>query len=438
MSDIDDLLRMVGLRNRSEHPYNPLANSSSEDDAAGTANDTTQESRNIIEGLFNDPALPEDLEHVAPEPTHNNNIEELSQNDSDMLNDVFGELLEGVEEPTENAENEGSDLGISVVDPATNQSVDFHQFLRNVSEYDPIHMGSPIILEGRMSSIEEVMQARTGQAADIVAVPDTTEEQANRNRRRRRSPSQEQAIPQNSESLLVDQRTSRFSGAAWYEAVQKSKIILAGLGGIGSWTAMQLARMSPAVIALYDDDIVEAGNMSGQLYSTNDVGRNKVDAMHDMISQYTTAKTVFALPEKFTENTEAGDIMICGFDNMAARKLFFTKWKQHVDNLPDERKKDCLYIDGRLSMDTLQVFCIKGDDTYSINKYSTDYLFDDSQADATVCSMKQTTYLACMIGSVITNLFTNFIANSLDPVIPYDLPFFTEYDAQNVIFKTKN
>jgi hypothetical protein len=50
--------------------------------------------------------------------------------------------------------------------------------------------------------------------------------------------------------------------------------------------------------------------------------------------------------------------------------------------------------------------------------------------------MKQTTYLACMIGSIMTNLFTNWAANLLDPIIPYDLPFFTEYDAQNMIFKT--
>lgn len=432
MSDIDDLLRMVGLRNRAERPYNPLANSSSEDDAVGTTNDTTQESRNAVEELFDDPALPEGLENVASEPAHNNNIEELSQNDSDMLNDIFGDLLE---RPEEAVEDEQNDVDTSVADVAASERVRLEQFLR---EHRPILIDPSTTSAGYRIYPGEVTGAIQEQAANTAAVSTVSEEQTNRNRGRRRSSSQEGAIPQNSDSLLIDQRTSRFSGASWYEAVQKAKIILAGLGGIGSWTAMQLARMSPAVIALYDDDIVEAGNMSGQLYSTNDVGKNKVDAMHDMISQYTTAKTVFALPERFTENTEAGDIMICGFDNMAARKLFFTKWKEHVDLLPEERKKDCLYIDGRLSMDTLQVFCIKGDDTYSINKYSTDYLFDDSQADATVCSMKQTTYLACMIGSVITNLFTNFIANSLDPVIPYDLPFFTEYDAQNVIFKTKN
>ena len=67
-----------------------------------------------------------------------------------------------------------------------------------------------------------------------------------------------------------------------------------------------------------------------------------------------------------------------------------------------------------------------------------EYLFTDAEAEETVCSMKQTTYMACMIASIMTNLFVNFTANLLDPVIPYDLPFFTEYDAQNMIFKTEN
>lgn len=87
-------------------------------------------------------------------------------------------------------------------------------------------------------------------------------------------------------------------------------------------------------------------------------------------------------------------------------------------------------------MTDLQVFCITGEDDYYMEQYVTKYLFSDEEAEHTVCSMKQTTYLACMIGSIMTNLFTNWSANLLDPVIPYDLPFFTEYDAQNMIFKT--
>ena len=130
--------------------------------------------------------------------------------------------------------------------------------------------------------------------------------------------------------------------------------------------------------------------------------------------------------------------MICGFDNMVARKVFFNSWHNHILDKPENERSKCLYLDGRLSMDTLQILCIRGDDQYNIERYEKEFLFADYEADTTVCSMKQTTYLACMIGSLMVNLFTNFIANSLNPIIPYDLPFFTEYDAQNMLFKTES
>ena len=244
-------------------------------------------------------------------------------------------------------------------------------------------------------------------------------------------------LPLNSPTLLIDDSTSRFSGTEWYNEIQKARVIIAGIGGIGSNAAFQLARMVPANITMYDDDDVEAVNMAGQLYSRSDVGKAKVDAIANMIRAYTSIGQINAIKKKFTSITEAGDIMICGFDSMTARHTFFSSWLSHIKvKTPYERSK-CLYLDGRLSIDTLQIFCITGDDTYNIDRYADEFLFPDYKADATVCSMKQTTYLACMIGSLMVNLFTNFIANTLNPIIPYDLPFFTEYDAQNMIFKTE-
>lgn len=245
-------------------------------------------------------------------------------------------------------------------------------------------------------------------------------------------------IPLNSPTLLVDESTSRFSGAEWFNAIRNTKVIIAGLGGIGSNVAFQIARMIPLNLTLYDADEVELANMAGQLYSLADVGKNKVDAIADMIRLYTSINTVNAVPRNFTARTEPGDIMICGFDNMRARSVFFTSWKNHIENKSTKERAKCLYLDGRLSMDCLQVLCIKGDDEYNIDRYNKEFLFSDIDADATICSMKQTTYLACMIGSIMTNLFTNFVAGTLNPVIPYDLPFFTEYEAQSMIFKTES
>lgn len=243
-------------------------------------------------------------------------------------------------------------------------------------------------------------------------------------------------LPLNSPTLLLDDSTSRFSGAEWYNEIQSKSIILAGCGGIGSWLSLQLARMNPAALLIYDDDTVETINMAGQLYALNDIGKPKVTALYNTIHAYTKAHNVYGINEKFTASTEAGKIMMCGFDNMAARRTFFESWHNCVEGLTEEDKARCLFLDGRLSMDTLQVFCITGNDEYNKQRYLLEYLFDDSEADETQCSMKQTTYLACMIGSIMTNLFTNFCADLLNPAIPYDLPFFTEYDAQNMIFRT--
>lgn len=157
-----------------------------------------------------------------------------------------------------------------------------------------------------------------------------------------------QEIPINSETLLVDKTTSRFSSAIWYENIQKKTIIVAGIGGIGSFVVFLLARMKPASMFIYDDDTVEAANMSGQLYSQSDLGNYKVSALTNMIRNYADYSSVFAINERFTIESEASDIMICGFDNMAARRIFFEKWVDHVQSKPEEERKNCLFIDGRI------------------------------------------------------------------------------------------
>lgn len=244
-----------------------------------------------------------------------------------------------------------------------------------------------------------------------------------------------QEIPINSATLLVDETTSRFSSAIWYEKIQTKTITLAGVGGIGSYVGFLLARMKPTSIFIYDDDVVETVNMSGQLYSQSDLGKLKVIALAEMVKNYAGYNSIFAISEKFTENSEASDIMICGFDNMKARDLFFHKWIDHVQTKPKSQRKNCLFIDGRLAAEEFQILCIKGDDEYNIGRYSREFLFSDREADETVCSYKQTTFCANMIASYMVNLFVNFCANEVGAY--RDLPFLTTYNAEIMYFKTE-
>lgn len=158
--------------------------------------------------------------------------------------------------------------------------------------------------------------------------------------------SQNNEIPVNSPTLLVEDVTSRFSGASWYNKIRTKIILLAGLGGIGSYVAFLLSRMHPFKIVMYDDDIVESANMSGQLYCMENLGEYKVNAIYDTMKRYSNFHSVNALRERITDGTPAMDIMICGFDNMEARKTFYRLWKARVRCSNDMDK--CLFIDGRI------------------------------------------------------------------------------------------
>lgn len=235
----------------------------------------------------------------------------------------------------------------------------------------------------------------------------------------------------------VRESTARFSGAVWFNEIQKSNIIIAGVGGIGSYVAFLLSRMQPESITLYDNDVVEEVNMAGQLYDINSIGRTKVFALARIMSSFSNFNRVNLKEELYTNESSRENIMICGFDNMDARKVFFNSWKNHVNSIPKENRKDCLFLDGRLAAEKFQVLAITGDDDYNIKRYKDEFLFSDEEAEETLCSYKQTTYMANMIGSVMVNLYTNFISNKAGSPIPRSLPFLTSFTGDFLMFNTE-
>lgn len=246
-------------------------------------------------------------------------------------------------------------------------------------------------------------------------------------------------IPVNSQTITVDETTSRFSGAIWYEEIQKQVVTLAGVGGVGSYVGFLLGRLKPQRLIIYDPDRVETVNMSGQLYGQTDVGKYKSVALSIMIRNYANYNNIVALNDRFDANSEATDIMICGFDNMEARKVFYERWKQRVLSYPtgsNDRKK-CLFIDGRLAAEEFQVLSIQGNDDRAMKEYEGKWLFSDVEAEETICSYKQTTFMANMIASVMVNIFVNFVANQCNLIIDRDVPFFISYDASTMFTKVE-
>lgn len=244
-------------------------------------------------------------------------------------------------------------------------------------------------------------------------------------------------IPENSKTLLIDETTSRFSGAIWYDYIKAQQVLLLGCGGIGSWTALLLSRLKIERLIIYDPDTVEASNMSGQLYRTTDVGTEKVTAIAATMREFSNFNNILTHISPFSSYSAASDIMICGFDNMVARSIAFTAWVAMIAHKSEESKKKCLFIDGRLSADEFQVFAIQGNDDKAIDKYREEWLFSDDEAEETICSFKQTSFMANMISSVMVNIFVNFVANQIEGAFPKEVPFLTRYSSDNMFFKVE-
>lgn len=245
----------------------------------------------------------------------------------------------------------------------------------------------------------------------------------------------EPTLPENQPIVLdsVRETTSRFSGAVWYNKIQEQSIIVGGQGGISSWFTFLAARMFPASIYTYDPDRVERVNLAGQLFSRNQVGMYKGDAVSDVVNQFSEYRSVFSVNDLYTSESNAAKIMVCGFDNMAARKVFYYNWKNLTSFLSDEERKTCLFIDGRLAAESLQILCITGDASWDMKKYEDEYLFEDEDADATVCSFKQTAFMANMIAGLMVNMLVNFCANLCGGC--RTIPFYTQYEADQMYIK---
>jgi hypothetical protein len=247
-------------------------------------------------------------------------------------------------------------------------------------------------------------------------------------------------IPLNSPSLTMQESTSRFSGALWYDEIRKSRVTLVGVGGIGSYIGFLLGRLRIAHLTLIDPDTVEEGNLSGQLYNSSSIGKSKVDALSSIIQGFSGFHNMHAIEDRFDRSFEINTkIVICGLDNMEARRCVFNKWLEAVDICRSLGKEtgDYLFIDGRLAAEELQVLAIKGDNEKAIREYREKWLFSSSEAEPTMCSYKQTSFMANMIGSIIVNIFVNFIANKCNPIIDRDIPFFTYYTADTMFFKVE-
>lgn len=182
------------------------------------------------------------------------------------------------------------------------------------------------------------------------------------------------------------------------------KVLIIGVGGIGSNVAYNLASMGVKQITLYDPDLVGIENVAPGFFTVAQAesGIPKVEAVRENIIHFlgnNAASEIKMVFEPFADQEEEVDIVIIGTDTAASRKAAYFK----------RAARYRYWIDMRMGGYTVQVYSFAADNDRRRQEYERSLLqLEENEAP---CGEKST---AGITKGVIPGLLFNLIVPILN------------------------
>lgn len=219
----------------------------------------------------------------------------------------------------------------------------------------------------------------------------------------------------------VETRTSRFAGIVSPAAIAAATPLIVGCGAIGSHIARLLAHMGIPRLILVDPDTVSPANLGPQCFRPSEIGKPKVEALHDQLleinpdcevdddqSRFASSHLIPALGQTI----KATHVFVC-VDSMAARTTIF-------DAFTDIECPASLLIDCRMGAESAHILTCPWDLGVFDSYRST--LFPDSEAEVLPCGQTSTPHNAACCAALATHIFSLHLRNRpLRPITSIDL-----------------
>ena len=182
-------------------------------------------------------------------------------------------------------------------------------------------------------------------------------------------------------------------------SLDSASITIVGAGAIGGWTTLSLAKMGFEDITVYDFDKVSIENMSSQFYRFGDIDKYKVDALANLVEDFTRVK-IKPMPVAYTEGHLKG-IVICALDSMKARKLVFD-----AHNMSSIKTR--AIIDPRMGAESASLYVYDPKSELDCENYKKS-LHSDAEGLAEPCTAKATVYTASLLSGLVVKAVKDII-----------------------------
>ena len=101
-------------------------------------------------------------------------------------------------------------------------------------------------------------------------------------------------------------RTELLLGPEMMQKLSEVRVIIFGIGGVGSWCAESLVRSGIRHLTIVDADDISASNVNRQLMATSaNIGKIKVDVMRERLLEINPGAEIIALNKVYTAETAA-------------------------------------------------------------------------------------------------------------------------------------
>lgn len=179
---------------------------------------------------------------------------------------------------------------------------------------------------------------------------------------------------------------------------QDKKVTVIGVGAVGSFITIALAKMGISNIDVYDHDRVEEHNLPNQFYRSQDLGSLKVDALEEIVRKFTGGH-LGVHPNRYAGERLSG-VVIVAVDSMDVRKAIWL----HIRRQPMVE----LLVDIRMGGEVAWMFAIRpGVD----NDFYEQSLYSSADAYHAPCSQQSIIYTvlgtACFGSGIIKKYLLN-------------------------------
>ena len=137
----------------------------------------------------------------------------------------------------------------------------------------------------------------------------------------------------------ASERFARQSALVPRDVAAALRVTVIGVGAVGRQAALHLASLGVGRLQLIDFDRVEPTNVSTQGYRTRELGQLKVAATAAAVAEIDATIEVETIADRWRPQQEAGDVVCCCVDSIAARAAIWRRLESRCQFWADARMR---------------------------------------------------------------------------------------------------